>query len=340
MDCFYAAIEIRDNPALANLPVAVGGTPEKRGVICTCNYIARQFGVRSAMATAHAYRYCHDLVVLPVNMLKYKEASNRIHSIFREFTHLVEPIALDEAYLDVTESSHYRGSATLIAQAIREKIWTKEKLSASAGVAPNKFLAKIASGWKKPNGLYVIRPTDVLNFIEKLPVSELYGVGKVTAQKLYSMGLKTCKDLQKLPLIELNNHFGKFGQQLYDQCWGIDQRIINPNRVRKSLSVESTFPQDITEVEVGFHRLEELYYKLQKRIEEISPEHPIRNQFIKIKFSDFTVTTAEVISQRISLEKYKILFNECYLRTQKSIRLLGLGVHFKSPSQSQQQLLL
>lgn len=186
MDCFYAGIEIRDNPSLATKPVAVGGASNQRGVLCTCNYIARQYGVRSAMPTAIAYRHCPDLIVLPVNMPKYRQISESIHRIFKEFTELVEPLALDEAFLDVSESSLYRGSATWIAEAIRNKIWQKEQLTASAGVAPNKFLAKIASGWNKPNGVFVIRPEQILSFVSQLPVTKLFGVGKVTA-KNYSI---------------------------------------------------------------------------------------------------------------------------------------------------------
>jgi len=209
MDCFYAAVEIRDNPALADKPVAVGGLAEERGVLCTCNYIARKYKVRSAMATAYAKRLCPNLIVLPVNMNKYREVANVIHGIFREFTDLVEPLSLDEAYLDVSDSPFFQGSATLIAKAIREKIWDTVNLTASAGVAPNKFLAKIASGWNKPNGLFVVRPQDVDGFVQQLAVDELFGVGKVTAKKLHDLGLKTCLDLQKKSLPELIDHLGE-----------------------------------------------------------------------------------------------------------------------------------
>jgi DNA polymerase IV len=328
MDCFYAAIEIRDNPALANKPVAVGGAPDKRGVICTCNYVARKYGVHSAMATASAYRRCRDLIVLPVNIAKYKQVAKRIHAIFREFTDLVEPLSLDEAYLDVTDAMHCRGSATLIAKEIRKRIWDVENLTASAGVAPNKFLAKIASGWKKPNGLFVIRPAEIENFIKNLAVDELFGVGKVTAEKLHNLGLKTCTDLQKFSLNELTDRFGKFGQQLYNQCRGIDHRSVNPNRIRKSLSVERTFPQDIDNLDHCLQSLAELYIRLEQRIHDAAPNHPIKNQFIKIKFNDFKLTTVEVISTEINIACYQQLLREVCMREQKAIRLLGLGVHF------------
>jgi DNA polymerase-4 len=183
MDCFYAAVEIRDNPALAGKPVAVGGASDARGVLCTCNYVARKFGVRSAMATAKAYRLCPDLIVLPVDMQKYRQIARHIHAIFRDFTDLVEPLSLDEAYLDVSDALHHQGSATRMAEAIRARIWQEHQLTASAGVSSNKLLAKIASGWKKPDGLFVIEPDEIAVFMKTLPVKELYGVGKVTAQK-------------------------------------------------------------------------------------------------------------------------------------------------------------
>lgn len=218
MDCFYAAVEIRDNPSLIDKPVAVGGLESERGVLCTCNYIARKFKVRSAMSTAYAKRLCPDLIVLPVNMDKYKEISRIIRAIFLEFTTLVEPLSLDEAYLDVTHSDCYQGSATWMANAIRQKIWDTVSLTASAGVSFNKLLAKIASGWNKPNGLFVIHPREVDDFIKKLSVAELYGVGKVTAKKLNHLGIKTCADLQKLSLIKLQDTFGeKWGDSLYER---------------------------------------------------------------------------------------------------------------------------
>ncbi len=338
MDCFYAAIEIRDNPSLADKPVAVGGSPDKRGVLCTCNYIARQYGVRSAMATATAYRHCKDLIVLPVNMQKYKQVAKSIHRIFHDYTDLVEPLALDEAYLDVTDSHHHQGSATLIARAIRDQIWKTEQLTASAGVAPNKFLAKIASGWKKPNGLFVIRPHEIENFVKTLSVDELFGVGKVTAKKLHDLGIKTCLDLQKLSLPELTQRFGKFGQRLYEQCRGLDHRHVEANRIRKSLSVETTVTEDIHDQATGLMIIHRLHDQLRGRIKESAADRLIKNQYIKIKFHDFKLTTAETISQEVNLDKFIELFQHILLREKKPIRLLGLGVHF-SDGKSEQEVL-
>jgi DNA polymerase-4 len=329
MDCFYAAIEIRDNPALADKPVAVGGAADRRGVICTCNYIARKYGVHSAMPTRTALRLCPDLILLPVNMAKYKQAAKNIHAIFREFTDLVEPLALDEAYLDVTDCSAYQASATFIAQAIRERILQQENLTASAGVAPNKFLAKVASGWKKPNGLFVIRPQDVKNFVKDLAVEEIFGVGRVTAKKLKQLGLKTSADLQKCSQLMLTQNFGKFGQQLYDQCRGLDNRLVKPNRLRKSLSVECTFLEDLTTLDACIEAINHLYQRLTERLELSAAQLEIKNQFIKIKYADFRLTTAEVMSDKLSAQAFLNLFQNAYQKQASPIRLLGLGVHFK-----------
>lgn len=329
MDCFYAAVEIRDNPTLADKPVAVGSSAEERGVLCTCNYIARKFKVRSAMATAYAQRLCPDLIVLPVNMQKYREVSDIIRSIFLEFTPLVEPLSLDEAYLDVTNSPHYQGSATLIAKAIRQKIWETVHLTASAGVSTNKLLAKIASGWNKPNGLYVVRPQDINSFIKNLPTDELFGVGKVTAKKLHERGLKTCADLQAVSLIDLINHFGeKCGKRLYEQCRGIDHRAVEPNKTRKSLSVEQTFRQDIMLDDHCLIVLRNLYDSLIKRLNKYIINRSIKNQFIKIKLSDFKVITLERSSQALNFSLYEQLLTELIKRSYGKIRLMGIGVHF------------
>ncbi|CAN5307311.1 DNA polymerase IV [soil metagenome] len=332
MDCFYAAVEIRDDPSLADKPVAVGGPSNKRGVICTCNYIARRFGIHSAMATMTAYKRCKELVVLPVNMAKYKMVAKNIHAIFREYTSIVEPLALDEAYLDVTGSSHHQGSATWIAEDIRQQIWQRERLTASAGVAPNKFLAKVASGWNKPNGLFVIPPQFVTEFTLALPIEELFGVGKVTAQKLHHMQIKTCADLQMLSLLDLTQHFGKLGQHLYGQCRGIDERPVIANRQRKSLSVEQTFSEDRANVTACIDMVNTLYEQLLNRLETLTPKRGVKSQFIKLKMSDFRQKTAESAGSEISFEQYLVLLHRCYGTEQQAIRLLGLGVHFKLSS--------
>lgn len=344
MDCFYAAVEIRDNPELVNRAVAVGGSQQRRGVLCTCNYQARKYGVRSAMATATALRLCPDLVVLPVNMVKYKSVSRQIQAIFREYTDLVEPLSLDEAFLDVTNSPYHNGSASLIAEEIRQRIWSEHQLTASAGVSVNKFLAKVASAWNKPNGLCVVRPEQIEQFVATLPVNKLFGVGKVTADKLSQLQIKTCTDLQRLSLLELSKRFGKLGQALYYQARGIDNREVTPNRPRKSLSVETTFAENITDIELAKIELSKLYDSFTVRLADAKLDSVVRSAFIKIKFADFTQSTSEVTVSEFPLAVFLELFTKNnQLHSHKAIRLLGLGVHFRLDEefvQAQQELFL
>lgn len=336
MDCFYAAIEMRDNPKLRHKPIAVGGRPESRGVLCTCNYIARQYGVHSAMPTAYALQLCPQLILLPVNMAKYREASVAIREIFFEFTHLVEPLSLDEAYLDVTECNSYHNSATLIAKEIKKRIYKAVALTASAGVAPNKFLAKIASDWQKPDGLFTIHPKNIGNFVRALPVEKLFGVGKVTAKKMHALGLKTCGDLEKIELVKLTEHFGKFGERLYYLSRGIDDRVVTPNRVRKSLSVEHTFSQDIIDLQEMLVVMGDLFVELQRRLKS-HQNKIIRNQFVKIKFHDFQLTTVESSISDFDKSSFQLLLKEGYARQKKPVRLLGLGVRFSEQGRWLQQ---
>ncbi|WP_409519272.1 DNA polymerase IV, partial [Pseudescherichia sp.] len=240
MDCFFAAVEMRDNPALRNIPIAIGGSRERRGVISTANYPARKFGVRSAMPTGMALKLCPHLTLLPGRFDAYKEASRHIQAIFSRYTSRIEPLSLDEAFLDVTDSVHCHGSATLMAQEIRQSIFNELQLTASAGVAPVKFLAKIASDLNKPNGQYVITPDEVPAFLKTLPLAKIPGVGKVSAAKLETLGLRTCEDVQKSDLAMLLKRFGKFGRVLWERSQGIDEREITGERLRKSVGVERT----------------------------------------------------------------------------------------------------
>lgn len=338
MDCFYAAVEIRDNPSLANKPVAVGGSEIRRGVLCTCNYIARSFGLHSAMPAVTAIKLCPNLVLLPVNMQKYQNVSKQIQAIFLEYTNLVEPLSLDEAYLDVSHSLHYSGSATLIAEAIRSKIWQKQQLTASAGVASNKFLAKIASGWNKPNGICVIKPENSLSFISKLPVNKLFGVGKVTAAKLANANIKTCTDLQKYSITQLRNDFGKLGIQLYYQVRGIDNRQVEPNQQRKSLSVETTFITDLFTLEQALPELKKLFISLEHRLAKINLYSNISAQFIKIKLNNFKLITAETKLSALDFAKLEDLFMKAYAKYPQPIRLLGVGISFKHAQTTQPTL--
>ncbi len=329
MDCFYAAIEIRDNPSLKDKPIAVGGSALERSVLCTCNYLARAYGIHSGMPTSQAQRLCRDLIVLPVQMDKYKAVSQRIQAIFHQYSDRVEPLALDEAYLDVSESTQCQGSATWMAEAIRRQINEEEQLTASAGVSTNKLLAKIASGWNKPNGLFVVLPEEIDPFMKRLSVKKLQGVGRVTFEKLNALGVKTCQDLQYFSRDDLRKHFGKRGDSLYEQCRGVDDRAVENDRPRKSLSVEHTFAKDIFSQEDAKSQIEILYRRLMVRLKRMEESPKLKNQFIKIKFSDFTQMTAEQKVSAMSLHTFTHLFESLLAKSEKPIRLIGVGLHFQ-----------
>lgn len=336
MDCFYAAVEMRDDPSLRDIPLAVGGASDRRGVISTCNYIAREYGVRSAMATAHALRLCPDLKVIPGRMGYYKEVSTQIREIYARYTEIIEPLSLDEAYLDVTGSTLFAGSATRIAEDIRRAIHTETGLTASAGVAPNKFLAKICSDENKPDGQFVLPPADVAAFVRRLPLGKIPGVGKVTVARLEKHGLKTCADVLALGREELIRKLGGLGDHLYRRSQGIDNRELTVNWVRKSLSVERTFPEDIATPEDAAEALANLQEELERRLQNHATRR-IRNQQVKLKFADFQQTTMERSSTRPDPELFDALMREAWPRGGgRGIRLLGLGVHFHDDEASNQ----
>lgn len=329
MDCFYAAIEMRDFPGLANQPIAVGGDDNRRGVIATCNYAARKFGVRSAQPTAHALRLCSSLILQPVRMDVYRKESQFIRAIFTEYTDMVEPLSLDEAYLDVTLSTRCQGSATWIAQEIRARIFQERQLTASAGIAPNKSLAKIASDWHKPNGQMVIKPEDIDAFVRVLPVRKLFGVGPRMEEKLSALGIKICADLQQYSMDYLSNKFGNHGQRLYELARGIDDRPVNPNRIRKSISVEETYPKDLPNSEACIRALPELLKRLEARIHRAGEISGVHSLFVKLKFNDFQQTTVEQIANQIDLKILHQLIQEGFSRKNLPVRLLGIGIKLK-----------
>ncbi|MCW8196161.1 DNA polymerase IV [Proteobacteria bacterium 005FR1] len=334
-DCFFAALEMREDPSLKGRPLAVGGSADQRGVISTCNYEARAYGVRSAMPSAHAKRLCPDLLIVPTNMNLYREASRAMQEIFHSYTELVEPLSLDEAFLDVSDSPHCQGSATLIAREIRERVRAELRITVSAGVAPNKFLAKIASDWRKPDGLTVIEPAQIADFVRRLPVKKIYGVGKVTAQKLHGMGVQTCADLQRLDELTLTQHFGSMGLRLHQLSRGEDTRPVNPSWRRQSVSVEHTYPVDLPTLERCFAELPKLLMQLRSRLRRLDRDYRIVKAFTKVKFSDFTSTTAERIGTGVSLNDYRSLCEEAWLRREMPVRLLGLGVRLVDLAQRQ-----
>ena len=340
MDCFYAAIETRDFPHLLGQPIAVGGQPNKRGVVATCNYEARAFGVHSAMPMSQAVKKCPQLIIQPVRMSVYQAESKGIQAIFKNYTDTIQPLSLDEAFLDVTGAEHHHGSATLIAQAIRRDIFQQHKLAASAGIAPNKFLAKIASDWNKPNGQYVITPDAIDDFVKDLPVKKIFGVGKVTAEKMKGLGLNTCYDLQQLSLRQLQTHFGTFGGSLHRLCRGIDERPVRTSSIRKSVSVEDTFLHDLPDIVACIPVVERLFESLVQRHERSMEKkrQDIKSLYVKVRFSDFNTTTAQMAFNNINLQSYKDLVTKAWGRQQMPVRLLGLGIQYHDQATGQQEI--
>ncbi|MGR5361240.1 DNA polymerase IV [Vibrio mediterranei] len=338
MDCFYAAVEMRDNPHYRGKALAVGGSERQRGVISTCNYEARKFGVRSAMPTAQALKLCPNLLLVPGRMHIYKETSIKIREIFSRYTSLIEPLSLDEAYLDVTDSLHCQNSATLIAEAIRKDIWDELQLTASAGVAPLKFLAKIASDMNKPNGQFVIPPDKVQQVVDDLELGKIPGVGKVSLEKLNKAGLFTCLDVRNSDYRELIVRFGRLGASLWKKSHGIDEREVVVERERKSIGVERTFSTNISTFEQCWQVIEEkLYPELDMRLNKAQPKRNVIKQGIKVKFADFKLTTIEHVHNRLDLAYFKDLLREVLERQQgREIRLLGLSVMLEPLEQARQ----
>lgn len=325
MDCFYAAIEMRDNPELEGKPVAVGGS-SGRGVLTTCNYEARKYGCRSAMPSFKARELCPGLILLPTRFDVYKKESAHIREIFSQFTDLIEPLSLDEAYLDI---SHLDSEASTIAWEIRQRIRLETGLTASAGIAPNKFIAKIASDWNKPDGQFVVKENEIDDFLLPLPVEKIWGVGKRTAMRLHEAGIKTCSDLRKRSELELVQRFGKFGQALHRLSRGIDDRPVNPKRERKSLSNERTFRHNLTSVAEGLEKLDELIVELHEDLEKRPGQHLIRECVVKVKFEDFQITSAQRASEQVDSTVLRELLTEAWKRGDgKAVRLLGAGVRF------------
>ena len=330
MDAFYASVEQRDNPELKGKPVIVGGSPEGRGgVVATASYEARKYGVRSAMPSKTALRLCPVAIFIKPRFAAYKEVSEKIRMIFHRYTDLVEPLSLDEAYLDVTHDKLGVGSAIDIAKEIRQAIQEELQLTASAGVSVNKFVAKMASDINKPDGLAFIGPSAVEAFMEKLPVEKFHGVGKVTAEKMKSMDLHTGADLKKLTKNEMTKQFGKVGHFYYNIVRGIDDRVVEPNRETKSISAEDTFPYDLTDPEEMYKAIDGLAAIVARRAKH--NELKGRTVTLKIKYADFKQITrnlslAEPVddAETISVTARKLLDGTD--PEDKFIRLLGVGI--------------
>jgi DNA polymerase-4 len=289
MDMFYAAVEMRDRPELRGKPLVVGGRPDSRSVATTANYEARKFGIHSGMACAQARRLCPQCLFIPPDFKKYHQVSEQIHGIFREFTNLVESVSLDEAYLDVTCNKKNEPSATRLAREIKQRIFAATGLTASAGVAANMFVAKIASDARKPDGLCVVRPEQVLAFIRPLPVLKIPGIGRVTDARLQQLGIRTVADLEKKPLEFLEREFGKFGLYLHDIARGIDERPVTPWRERQSYGAEETFASDILEKKPLLEFLRECAGRVFADLGQ--EDKQARTVTLKVKYSDFQTVT-------------------------------------------------
>ncbi len=332
MDCFYAAVEMRERPELAGQPIAVGGG-SRRGVVTTCNYAAREFGVRSAMPGFMARERCPQLVFLPVRFDLYRAESQRIRAIMHAFTDLVEPLSLDEAYLDVSASPRY---AWDLAKEMRARILAETGLTASAGVAPNKMLAKIASDWRKPNGQFAVLPDQVLEFMRPLPLRKVWGIGPKSAERMAARGLRTCGDLQQFSLPEMAQQFGNWGRELFHLCRGEDDREVQPQRARKSLSNENTFSEHLISLEQCEVAIVKLAEEMLENLRRKAGEGRIHKAFVKVKFADFTRTTHECVCAEPTPDVFRELVAKAYGRKDLPVRLLGTGVRFAEDEESAQ----
>jgi len=326
MDAFFASIEQRDDPALQGKPIAVGGSG-KRGVVAAASYEARKFGVFSAMPSAIALRKCPDLIFVRHRFEVYRQVSGQIREIFLDYTDLVEPLSLDEAYLDVTENKKGIKFATHIAHEIKSRIKESTQLTASAGVSINKFLAKVASDQDKPDGLFIIKPKKAEAFVEQLPIEKFFGIGKVTAQKMHDLGINTGKDLKQWPLVELVSRFGKAGRYYYNIARAVDNREVNPNRIRKSIGAERTFEDDLTSEVDTIEQTRRILEILMERIHKSRVKG--KTITLKLKYNDFEVITRSQSLQHYTSDKGEIesvamdLIKK-ELPPKKGIRLLGL----------------
>ena len=327
MDAFYASVEQMDNPELRGKPIAVGGA-ENRGVVSAASYEARKFGVRSAISGVLAKKSCPELIFVKPRFDRYKEISKKIHKIFHDYTDLVEPLSLDEAYLDVTKNKKGNPSASLLAQEIRARIFNEVGLTASAGISVNKFVAKIASDYNKPNGQKTVNPDEVIAFLEQLPIQKFYGVGKVTAEKMFQLGIFTGMDLKSKPVEFLEKHFSKSGGFFYDVVRGIHNSEVKSNRITKSVAAEHTFDINLSSEIFMIEKLEKIAQELERRLKK----HQISGKTItlKIKYSDFTQQTRSktmpyfIADKSLILETVKeLLYQE---RMKDSVRLLGISL--------------
>lgn len=334
MDAFYASVEQRDNPEWRGKPVIVGGAPNSRGVVATCSYEARKYGIHSAMPSSTAYRLCPQAIFVRPRFEVYKKISGQIREIFHEYTDLVEPLSLDEAYLDVTENKKGISLATEVAGELLKNIYQKTGLTASAGVSFNKFLAKVASDVNKPYGITIVTPKKAAQFIDHLPIGKFHGIGKVTEKKMHSLGIKTGADLRKLSEEELIEHFGKVGRFYYQIVHGIDDREVTPHHTRKSISQEITLDKDINDR----RQMEQILEKMAHSLEEYLEKKHIKGRTItlKVKYYNFksitrSITIPEPVNEAAIMMKYAALLLDKTDAGKIKVRLLGIGLSNLQP---------
>ena len=339
MDAFYASIEVRDDPTLRGRPIAVGGRASARGVIATCSYEARAFGVHSAMSSARAMRLCPALLIVPPRFAAYQTASRAIRAIFARYTDRIEPLSLDEAYLDVSGSAHFDGSATRIATAIQAAVADELGLSCSAGVAPNKMLAKVASDWKKPSGLTVIRPQDIDAFVRDLPVGKIHGIGPKGRARLEALCVKTAGQMQALSVAQLEAQFGSWGARLHQLCRGDDDREVVTEWEPRQVSIERTFERDFVDLDAALQTIEAMAAQLRERIASKDLAARIRGHSAKLRFSDFHTASADARGRHVPTTDDLLNLLLClHVARPGPIRLIGLGVRLDPPRGGGRQL--
>ena len=339
-DCFFAAVEMRENPAYRDIPIAIGGDAKRRGVISTCNYPARAYGVRSAMATAQALKLCPQLTLVPGQMALYREVSQQVMAILRQYAWqrdgmtLLQQVSVDEAYLEIDPALNASEMAEQIRTQVREQIG----ITVSAGIAPNKFLAKVASDWNKPDGQCVVKPHRVMDFVKLLDVRKIPGIGPAMQKKLEQHGIENCEQAQQWSQADLVRTFGRMGAMLYQRCRGIDRRQLSLGRERKSIGVERTFAEDLMNEDACLQQLPRLWQLWTERVAKTEFEVEQLAPFVKVKFADFSQTTLADIHEVASEEGFARLLRQALKRKDQGVRLLGIGG--RCPQLNEQQLAL
>lgn len=333
-DCFFAAVEMRSKPQYRDVPIAIGGASDRRGVISTCNYPARKYGIRSAMPSGQALKLCPDLIMLQGNMAEYREVSKQVMAILQQYALEFQSVSIDEAFLELAPTSN----ASLIAQQIRQQVYNELGITVSVGIAPNKFLAKVASDWRKPDGQFSISPDEVDDFVAKLPVKFIPGVGPKSVEKLKNLGIHTCQDVRDVSPDGLKASMGKFGELLIQRAHGQDDRRVKVHHQRKSISMEHTFASDLSDEQDISDALSKMWPSFVDRIEQAGLHISQLAPFAKVKFADFQVTTLANHHKNVTMDNYEDLLREAMKRADKEVRLIGIGGRLQAQNSHQLSL--